>query len=115
MSLLKQVKDVIQGKPAGKRSSKWGEVRGRYLKEHPSCAVCGHTKKLEVHHKLPFHLNPELELDVNNLITLCETKKHGIVCHLLIGHLGNYKTYNPEVETDAKIWNIKLHGLGKST
>jgi hypothetical protein len=62
------------------------------------CACCGSTKKLNVHHKKPFHLFPELELDLNNLITLCMDKE----CHLKIGHGGDFKDYNPNVEEDCK-------------
>lgn len=60
------------------------------------------------HHIKPFHLFPELELDTENLIPLCESKKYGINCHLFVGHLGNFKRYNEEVVTDAIIWNAKL-------
>lgn len=81
------------------RSPKWGAVQKLHLKLEPSCACCGSTKQLQVHHKKPFHLFPELELDLNNLITLCmEGDKD---CHLNIGHGGNFKDYNPEVAQDA--------------
>lgn len=119
MSLVRQVKDIIQGKPKAKRSNRWNETRKDYLEQHGYCVVCGNKKKLEIHHKKPFHLFPEFELDVSNLITLCEMKKRGIVCHLLIGHLGNYKSFNPDVEQDAQIWHAKLskakYGLDKSS
>ena len=90
------------------RSNQWPKIRKEYLKEHSNCAVCGGTKKCEVHHKVPFHQNPELELDKNNLITLCESKKNGVTCHLFVGHLGNYKSFNENVEADAKIWYNKI-------
>ena len=108
--ILKHIKDVIQGKaPIGKkRSSQWPKVRKEHLEKNPTCAVCGSASKVEVHHKTPFHMNPLLELEPSNLITLCETKKNGINCHLLMGHLGNYKSVNPDVEVDASAWNEKL-------
>jgi 5-methylcytosine-specific restriction protein A len=65
-------------------------------------------KKLEVHHIVPFHINPSLELDMTNLVTLCECKEDGINCHLFVGHLGNYRSYNPEVRVDAKTLSDKL-------
>ncbi len=110
MAILKLIKDRIQGKaPAGaKRSSKWPTVRKAHLEINPRCAVCGGTKKTEVHHKVPFHQDPSKELDLDNLITLCEDWSYGINCHLLVGHLGNYKNENPDVEKDAKNWNEKL-------
>lgn len=112
MNILKHIKDRIQGKaPAGaKRSSKWRGVRKGFLNKNKECSVCGSTKKLEVHHKLPFHAFPELELDENNLIVLCENKKYGINCHLLIGHLGNYKKINFAIDSDAITWKHKIRG-----
>jgi hypothetical protein len=79
------------------RSPKWPHVEKLHLKLEPSCAACGSTKKLNVHHKKPFHLFPELELDMHNLITLCMDKE----CHIKIGHGGDFKDYNPIVAEDA--------------
>lgn len=110
MSVLRKVTDALQGKaPIGaNRSPKWQKVRNIHLRENPTCAVCKGTTKLEVHHKKPFHLHPELELDPDNLITLCECASHGVICHLLIGHLGNYKSLNESVDEDAQTWRQKL-------
>lgn len=80
----------------------------QHLLTQPLCAVCEGNKDLNVHHIHPFHLHPELELDQNNLITLCESTKHGINCHLLIGHLGNFRNINPHVLEDVTIWNSRL-------
>lgn len=109
-NILKNIKDVLQGKASvgHLRSSRWPKVRAQHLTEHPTCAVCNSTTKIEVHHITPFHLDPSKELDTNNLITLCETKANGINCHLAFGHLGNYKYVNKTVITDAKHWNNKL-------
>lgn len=111
MRILKNVKDYIQGKagPGTLRSTKWSSVRKKFLQVNNRCAVCGNNKKLEVHHKKSFHKHPELELDTNNLITLCESKKNGVTCHLLFGHLGNYKSINDNVDKDVKTWNTKIN------
>ena len=108
--ILTQIKDVIQGKAPlhSKRSSKWPAVRKAHLKQFPTCAVCGGTKKVEVHHIVSFVEDPSKELDPTNLITLCESKSHGVTCHLFVGHRGSYKKINPNVIEDAKIWNEKL-------
>lgn len=82
-----------------KRSSQWDDVQKEFLSKNPKCEVCGSDKKLNVHHKKPFHLYPELELDESNLITLCMDTKE---CHLLIGHGNFFKAYNPNVESDAE-------------
>ena len=113
MIWLKYIKDRLQGKaPKGvKRSSKWKKVRKEFLKKNSKCVVCGSTKKLEVHHKVPFSVSSDLELEEKNLIVLCENGRfRGINCHLMIGHLLDYKRYNINVEIDAMIWNKKLSG-----
>lgn len=101
--LTKKLKE--QGK---KRSGSWPRVRRDFLKKNPRCVVCGGNKKLEAHHILPFHSHPELELDENNLITLCENKKEGIFCHLFVGHLGSFRSYNVQVIQDAEGWRQKI-------
>lgn len=66
----------MQEKPfENRRSPHWSTVRKAHLEKHPACEVCGATAKLEVHHKLPFHLHPALELEGSNLITLCEDER----------------------------------------
>jgi len=112
MGLLEQLKDRIQGKaPKGaKRSKDWRGVRKQYLKDHPKCALCESTTKLQIHHIIPFHIAPDKELDQNNLITLCENKKYGVNCHLLVGHLGNYQRINASVLLDVMTWNAKIKG-----
>ena len=91
-----------------KRSPKWREVRKQFLEDNPYCAVCGGKKKNEIHHKELFNLRPDLELELTNLINLCERKKYGVNCHLFVGHLGNYRSANPNVVEDAEIWREKL-------
>jgi len=114
IKLIKQIKDRIEGKaPAGaKRSSQWPKVRAEHLKAKPNCEVCGSLNKTEVHHIVPFHEDPSKELDPKNLITLCENWEKGICCHLLIGHLGNYKNSNKDVRKDATTWRKKLKKNG---
>lgn len=81
------------------RSSKWPSTRKNFLKSNPTCAACGAREKLQVHHVKPFHLHPELELDSENLITLCMGPNE---CHLQIGHGDDYKCYNPNVRENSK-------------
>lgn len=73
------------------RAGRWDTVRDAHVKGQPACAVCGTKSGVEVHHVRPYHLFPELELDPTNLITLC--REH----HLWWGHLGDFKSWNPEV------------------
>ena len=111
--IMKTVRDRMQGKAekGQRRSSKWKHVRHNHLLEHPECECCGRKTELEVHHIIPFSVAPDKELDPDNLITLCESKKNGINCHLLLGHLGDYKRFNPNVKSDVLEWRAKLDRL----
>lgn len=81
-----------------KRSSAWPKLEKEFLAKHPVCEICGSKKKLNIHHRKPFHIFPELELDPNNLITLCMSKMQ---CHLLIAHGDDFKAYNPNIDADV--------------
>jgi 5-methylcytosine-specific restriction protein A len=101
--IINHVSDVVKGKASlfRPRSSKWPSLRKHFLETHPECAACGSKEFLEVHHVKSFHLNPDLELDPNNLIVLCD-KPGPDNHHLKIGHLNNFKQENPNVRSDAK-------------
>ena len=111
MNVAKVLIERMNGKvPKGsKRSSQWRKVRLKHLAEHPRCECCGSKKKLEIHHIIPFHVVPDMELSEKNLMTLCENKKYGINCHLLLGHLGNYSRTNFGVKMDVIVWKAKIH------
>ena len=108
--MITNLLERLNGKvPSGsKRSSAWPGVRKHHLATNPACVLCGGTDAVEVHHRMPFHLKPELELSLANLVTLCESKKGGINCHLAFGHLGNFKQYNPTVDADCAAWAAKI-------
>jgi hypothetical protein len=100
-----RIKDWWSGKPVridrgGLRSDRWPTVRKHHLQKEPTCQWCGGKDHLEVHHEMPFHLDPTKELDDANLITLCE--KPGENCHLIHGHNGNWKTYAPDVRKQCE-------------
>jgi hypothetical protein len=110
LNIITHLVGVAQGKHpmSAKRSDHWPKVRAEHLKDHPVCEVCGGAASIEVHHIRPFHLHPELELDQNNLITLCESKNDGVNCHLWFGHIGNFKSFNVNVLADSAEWALKL-------
>lgn len=95
-SFIKQVRFAT-------RSPKWTSVRKQHLKDNPACVACGRDKKLEVHHKIPVHINPEGELDPSNLVTLCADP-----CHIIFGHLMNFKSYNKDVIDDCAVYLNKV-------
>jgi 5-methylcytosine-specific restriction protein A len=102
MSIIKHAVNLVKSavKDVGlstRRSNKWPAVQAKHLLDNPCCAACGSLRKLNVHHMKPFHLHPELELDPDNLITLCMDND----CHILIGHGDNFKAYNPLVKEDS--------------
>lgn len=86
-----------------KRAVGWPKVREQHLKKESRCAACGTDRGLQVHHIKPFHQYPELELDPDNLITLCNKS-----CHLYFGHLKYFKSWNLDVKEDARKYYEKL-------
>lgn len=84
------------------RDSKWSSVRKEFLVTHCECAACGKTKKLQVHHILPVHIYPELELNHNNLITLCAK------CHFVLGHSLNWRKWNIYVVEGSKLLKLGI-------
>lgn len=109
--MIKKIKEVLVDKKydwSKTRSSDWPKIRKLHLEKNPGCSVCGSISLVEVHHIKPFHSHPELELDLENLITLCESKKYGVNCHLFFGHLGDYQAENLDVKKDAEKWKSKF-------
>lgn len=85
---------VVYGASASdssKRSSRWPTVRKHFADAHPTCCICGKPTE-QIHHRKPFSLFPELELEPSNLIPFCER------CHLVFGHCFNYQNYNADVD-----------------
>ena len=109
MSRWRIVSDRIAGKaPKGaRRLSRWSEVRDEFLRDKV-CAVCGGRKFLIAHHEIPFHMAPDLELEADNLIPLCESGRFGLNCHQLIGHVGNWRRVNPTVRADIAYWHQRI-------
>ena len=105
--VARAVKEAAQGKGFHLRSPQWPALEKKHLAEQPNCQWCWGTVKLQVHHKMPFHLDQSLELDPTNLITLCELKE--CHCHLEKGHDGNFKNYNPSIEQECREHRKEFH------
>ena len=86
------------------RSLKWQSVRKEHLKKEPECRACGKTKNLEVQHIVPVHMDPDRELDPSNLITLCSEQ-----CHIMFGHLMDFKSWNSNVVDDCDNMQTKIN------
>jgi 5-methylcytosine-specific restriction protein A len=89
------------------RSSKWKILRGEHIRNNPTCAVCGNSKKVVPHHIIPYHVDPSKEMEPSNLISLCEGETFN--CHLFFGHLRNWSKHNPDVVEDARVWREKIN------
>ena len=79
------------------RSPLWSEVERAYLATNRKCTACPSTSNIQLHHIFPFHLchlvyRGDLELDERNFLPLCEEPVNNH--HLLLGHLGNFESYN---------------------
>lgn len=61
------------------RGSRWLAARTESVRRNPFCALCGTTRKLDVHHIVPFRLTHDNSQD--NLIPLC--KRHHKVVEVL--------------------------------
>lgn len=81
-----------------RRLPQFKPVREEFLRGK-TCAACGTHKALTVHHIKPVYQFPELELDPDNLICLCEFPARN--CHYRIGHSLDWHCYNPNVVEDA--------------
>lgn len=77
------------------RSGSWRRLRIAFLRDHPTCAACGRGSGIIAHHIVPFAVDPSRFLDPSNLLPLCDHRWGGGTCHLVIGHLGSFNTYNP--------------------
>lgn len=89
------------------RSPEWSTVRNDFIASgNDFCRACGKKKSwklgLQVHHIVPFSVNPSLELKFSNLITLCDDH------HLWMGHLGWFQSWNPNVIEDCRIMLKKV-------
>jgi 5-methylcytosine-specific restriction enzyme A len=98
---------LLYAKATG-RSPRWRAARRAHLLREPACRACGGKRRLQVHHVYPVSWphGREVECEPLNLITFCEAP--GRNCHLWVGHLGCWKSRNPEARPDAARWLAKI-------
>jgi hypothetical protein len=77
------------------RSPKWRALQQRFVREKKCCFITRLRVDLEVHHKIPYHVRPDLELEWDNLCLLTRP------VHYLIGHHCNWAYYNQNFEEEA--------------
>jgi hypothetical protein len=94
--------------PDVRRNAAWERESHKHVKAHPRCEVCGEKLKivngrcnLEVHHRFPYHLYPEREMDPRYWHVLCRAPHD---CHRLWGHFGDFKLFNPLLKECIAIW-----------
>ena len=65
-----------------------------YRKAHPYCEFLGKRyTKIDVHHKIPVHVDPLRAGDPSNFISLSRFPN----AHLIVGHMGNWRNWNARV------------------
>ena len=108
--IWQRLKDWVRGVPLGgiARNSNWNKfVKDLIIVRGNKCEITGGAKKLIGHHIIPFHKRPDLEMVKENIIIVSE-KVFGSNIHLAMCHLGNFKSWNPNIEEDAKMWLEKI-------
>lgn len=68
-----------------RNKKKWLKLKSKILYEKGKCEICGSNNYLHVHHILPRSSNPELAMDIENLMVLCKN------CHKEIHKEDKYK------------------------
>jgi hypothetical protein len=109
MKQTKKDKLLLASRSKG-NNTEWERLKKRYKSNFDECAACGKKKNLTVHHIKPVQWFPSLELEISNLITLCTDESN---CHLCFGHLGDFKSWNPDVIEDVKWYREKVRNRQK--
>ena len=102
------------------RSSHWHAVEVAFLaswletqkKKHDGFEKTFEGFAWEVHHDIPFHLGVLLdrgyiELDTRNLIVV---PRAPIDIHLVVAHLDDFRSFNPNVRAELRRWCGFLYG-----
>lgn len=105
--------DSVDSTLRAPRSGKWKTTRAKHLEVQPRCLVCDSVENLQVHHLVPFHIDPSRENDPSNLGTFCQPHHYG-VAHDPDGEgpeKPDWKKFNPNAFEDAMKLR-KKNGLG---
>jgi 5-methylcytosine-specific restriction endonuclease McrA len=103
LSFADEKKDKSEKTSSVKRHTDWIRLEKAFLYKNPRCVICKSKQRLQVHHKIPLEIDRSKELELSNLVSLCER------CHLFVGHLGLWNSWNPDVEKDIEIWKNKFN------
>ena len=111
--MLQFVRNLLLPDPTGprleaSRNPAFRKQAKAFLVTHPHCLACGGTTDLEVHHKFPYHLFPELEMDESHWRVLCMHR--GRLCHFIFGHCYNWSAWNPYIDKDVEFWRGQVLG-----
>lgn len=97
----KHQRSIPPGRGSWRYGRGWKQAVRRQLIRQPSCEACGSLRRVTVHHIIPPAIAPALVISPGNLMTLCRGSRHAPGCHLVIGHLGNWRSWNPLAREDA--------------
>lgn len=86
------------------QSSRWGKVRNKYIKSHPTCECCGRLAT-EVHHRIPLmrYRNDPLRMemlafDEDNLISVCHDCHEKL--HIELGKNKNKREHSKQLHEE---------------
>jgi 5-methylcytosine-specific restriction endonuclease McrA len=98
LHLFRVVHAALRESAKASRSPEWRAVEKHKVATQGTCEICGSTKRLQVHHVEPFHVEPDKELDPSNLVVLCMDTNE---CHFRVGHGGGqghgWRGWNPKI------------------
>ena len=110
INLASYARAVVAGPPQAGRSPRWPKVqREALLRDGFRCQYCKRPRssvKLIGHHIQGYGPHPELELVLDNVITLCQPLGGG--CHLKQGHRNKatgrcaWNAYNADIVADCR-------------
>jgi len=91
---------------AAPRGHEWTRAANDFRKLNPTCAACGCSQNIAIHHVKPWRLCTGSEewkrTDPSNLISLCACREPAHNCHWREGHLSlSWRAANPSVREDS--------------
>ena len=92
------------------RSKGWKVLKDDFIASNDKCYICGSRSNLEVHHIKDVSNFPDLELDENNLMTLCDgsDRFEGLSCHRIFGHFGCWRRTNYQLREVAELMRVGM-------
>jgi hypothetical protein len=72
------------------------------LRDGNKCVLCASVLSLQVHHIIPLSKNSDLNLNMDNLVTLCK------ICHVTKAHKDSWVNVDPDIQTELLLYIQKI-------